>query len=109
MEQGTLAKWAKKVGDYVTEGDLVAEIETDKATMGLEASDEGYIAKIFVEEKTRDIPLKTVHSCNHLLIILSSSINQVYIRIIFYCFILATVCNLQRQGCRASVRRLQAK
>lgn len=60
MEQGTLAKWAKKVGDHVNEGDLVAEIETDKATMGLEASEEGYIAKILIEEKTRDIPLKTV-------------------------------------------------
>jgi pyruvate dehydrogenase E2 component (dihydrolipoamide acetyltransferase) len=60
MEQGTLAKWAKKVGDHVNEGDLVAEIETDKATMGLEASEEGYLAKILIEEKTRDIPLKTV-------------------------------------------------
>ncbi len=61
MEQGTLAKWAKKVGDHVNEGDLVAEIETDKATMGLEASEEGYLAKILIEEKTRDIPLKTVN------------------------------------------------
>jgi pyruvate dehydrogenase E2 component (dihydrolipoamide acetyltransferase) len=60
MEQGTLAKWAKKEGDHIAEGDLVAEIETDKATMGLEASDEGYMAKIIVAEKTKDIPLKTV-------------------------------------------------
>lgn len=60
MEQGTLAKWAKKEGDHVLEGDLIAEIETDKATMGLEATEEGYLAKIFVAEKTKDIPLKTL-------------------------------------------------
>lgn len=60
MKQGTLAKWSKKEGDHVMEGDLIAEIETDKATMGLEASEEGYIAKLFVAEKTRDIPLKTL-------------------------------------------------
>lgn len=59
MEAGTLASWQKQVGDHVAEGDLIAEIETDKATMGLEASDEGYLAKVFVEEKTRDILLKT--------------------------------------------------
>lgn len=60
MEQGTLAKWAKKEGDHVMEGDLIAEIETDKATMGLEATDEGYIAKIIVPEKSRDLPLRTL-------------------------------------------------
>jgi pyruvate dehydrogenase E2 component (dihydrolipoamide acetyltransferase) len=60
MEQGTLAKWAKKEGDHVVEGDLIAEIETDKATMGLEATDEGYLAKILIQEKTKDIPLKTL-------------------------------------------------
>lgn len=42
------------------EGDLIAEIETDKATMGLEASEEGYVAKLLVAEKTRDLPLKTL-------------------------------------------------
>jgi len=60
MEQGTIAKWVKKEGDQIMEGDLIAEIETDKATMGLEASDEGYMAKILVPEKTKDIPLKTL-------------------------------------------------
>lgn len=60
MEQGTIAKWVKKEGDQILEGDLVAEIETDKATMGLEASDEGYLAKILIPEKTKDIALKTV-------------------------------------------------
>lgn len=55
-----MAKWAKQEGDHVAEGDLIAEIETDKATMGLEASEEGYIAKLLVAEKTRDLPLKTL-------------------------------------------------
>ena len=63
MEAGTLAKWAKQEGDHILEGDLVAEIETDKATMGLEASDEGYLAKIIIPNGTKDIPLKTV-SCS---------------------------------------------
>ena len=60
MEQGTIAKWVKKEGDQIVEGDLVAEIETDKATMGLEASEEGFLAKILIPEKTKDIALKTV-------------------------------------------------
>ena len=60
MEQGTLAKWVKKEGDQIMEGDLIAEIETDKATMGLEAAEEGYLAKILVPEKAKDVPLKTV-------------------------------------------------
>ena len=64
MEAGTLAKWAKKEGDHILEGDLVAEIETDKATMGLEASEEGYLAKILIPNGTKDIPLKTVISLN---------------------------------------------
>ena len=62
MKEGNLAKWLKKEGDQILEGDLIAEIETDKATMGFEASDEGYLAKILVPEKTKDIPLKTVNS-----------------------------------------------
>jgi pyruvate dehydrogenase E2 component (dihydrolipoamide acetyltransferase) len=59
MEAGTLASWAKAEGDQIQEGDLIAEIETDKATMGLEAADEGYLAKILVPAGTKDIPLKT--------------------------------------------------
>lgn len=59
MEQGTIASWAKSEGDQIMEGDLIAEIETDKATMGLEAGEEGYLAKILIAEKTKDIPLQT--------------------------------------------------
>src|SRR6186713_173330 len=52
MEEGTLAKWLVKEGDQVSSGDILAEIETDKATMEFEAVDEGKIAKILVAEGT---------------------------------------------------------
>ena len=52
MEEGTLAKWLVKEGDKVASGDILAEIETDKATMEFEAVDEGTIAKILVPEGT---------------------------------------------------------
>ncbi len=50
MEEGTLAKWTVKVGDTVSSGDVIAEIETDKATMEVEAVEEGVVAKLLVEE-----------------------------------------------------------
>ena len=52
MEEGVLAKWHVKVGDVVSAGDVIAEIETDKATMEVEAVDEGTIAKIVVPAGT---------------------------------------------------------
>src|SRR5580692_7466276 len=55
MEKGNLAKWLKKEGDKVKAGDILAEIETDKATMEYEAIDEGVIAKILVPEGAADI------------------------------------------------------
>ncbi len=55
MEKGNLAKWLKKEGDKVKAGDILAEIETDKATMEYEAIDEGTIAKILVPEGTADV------------------------------------------------------
>ncbi|CAG0880528.1 unnamed protein product [Darwinula stevensoni] len=57
MEQGTIISWAKKEGDKVNEGDLLAEIETDKATMGFETPEEGYLAKILVPAGSKDIPI----------------------------------------------------
>ena len=60
MEKGNLAKWLKKVGDNVKAGDVIAEIETDKATMEVEAVDEGTIAKILVPEGTQDVPVNDV-------------------------------------------------
>ena len=57
MEKGTLAKWLVKEGDTVESGDVIAEIETDKATMEVEAVDEGTIAKILVEEGAEDVPV----------------------------------------------------
>jgi pyruvate dehydrogenase E2 component (dihydrolipoamide acetyltransferase) len=60
MEKGNLAKWLKKEGDKVKSGDVIAEIETDKATMEVEAVDEGTIAKIVVPEGTADVPVNDV-------------------------------------------------
>jgi pyruvate dehydrogenase E2 component (dihydrolipoamide acetyltransferase) len=57
MEKGNLAKWLKKEGDKVKPGDVIAEIETDKATMEYEAVDEGVLAKILVPEGTADVPV----------------------------------------------------
>ncbi|NTF41912.1 pyruvate dehydrogenase complex E1 component subunit beta [Rhizobium sp. AC27/96] len=55
MEEGTLSKWLKKEGDKVTSGDVIAEIETDKATMEVEAVDEGVIGKLLVEAGTEGV------------------------------------------------------
>jgi pyruvate dehydrogenase E2 component (dihydrolipoamide acetyltransferase) len=57
MEKGNLAKWLKKEGDAVKTGDVIAEIETDKATMEYEAVDDGTLAKIVVPEGTQDVPV----------------------------------------------------
>ena len=60
MEEGTLAKWLVKEGDEVKSGDILAEIETDKATMEFEAVDEGTIAQILVAEGTDEVKVGTV-------------------------------------------------
>ncbi|MCL8385187.1 pyruvate dehydrogenase complex dihydrolipoamide acetyltransferase [Xanthobacter aminoxidans] len=57
MEKGNLAKWLKKEGDTVKSGDVLAEIETDKATMEVESIDEGVLAKILVPEGSQDVPV----------------------------------------------------
>ena len=59
MEEGTLAKWLVKEGDTVKSGDIMAEIETDKATMEFEAVDEGVIGKILIEEGTEGVKVNT--------------------------------------------------
>src|SRR4051794_22846887 len=60
MEKGNLAKWLKKEGDQVKSGDVIAEIETDKATMEVEAVDEGTLARILVPEGTQDVPVNDI-------------------------------------------------
>ena len=60
MEEGKLAKWHVKEGDSVSSGDVIAEIETDKATMEVEAVDEGKIGKILVAEGTDNVKVGTV-------------------------------------------------
>ncbi len=59
MEKGNLAKWLKKEGDAIKSGDVIAEIETDKATMEVEAVDEGTLGKILVPEGTADVAVNT--------------------------------------------------
>src|SRR3979411_3070113 len=59
MEKGNLAKWIKSEGDKVKAGDVIAEIETDKATMEVEAVDEGTLGKILVPEGTADVAVNT--------------------------------------------------
>ena len=60
MEEGTLAKWLKQEGDAIEPGDIIAEIETDKATMEFEAIDEGTLGKILVQEGTENVAVGTV-------------------------------------------------
>lgn len=57
METGTLRSWSKKEGDKISEGDILAEIETDKATLGFEAGDEGFLAKILIPAGSKDVPV----------------------------------------------------
>ncbi len=60
MEEGTLAKWLVKPGDTVSSGDIIAEIETDKAPMEVEAVDEGVVAKLLVDEGAEGVPVNAV-------------------------------------------------
>ena len=60
MEEGKLARWLVKEGDTVTSGDIIAEIETDKATMEVEAVDEGTVASIAIAEGTEGVKVNTV-------------------------------------------------
>jgi len=57
METGTLRSWSKKEGEKVAEGDILAEIETDKATLGFESGDEGYLARIIIPGGSKDVPV----------------------------------------------------
>ena len=59
MEKGNLAKWLKKEGEPIRSGDVIAEIETDKATMEVEATDEGTLGKILIPEGTADVAVNT--------------------------------------------------
>lgn len=59
MEKGSIAKWLVNIGDEIKSGDLIAEIETDKATMEIEASDDGTLVEILIQEGTEDVPVGT--------------------------------------------------
>lgn len=60
MTTGTIQSWSKNVGDQLMEGDVLANIETDKASMEFETPEEGYLAKILIEAGTKDVPLGKV-------------------------------------------------
>ena len=57
MEEGTIVKWMKKEGDFVSPGDVLCEIETDKATISMDSDEEGILAKIIVPEGTRNVKI----------------------------------------------------
>lgn len=60
MTQGNIGAWRKKEGDGVEPGDVLVEIETDKAQMDFESPEEGFIAKLLVESGTKDVPINQV-------------------------------------------------
>lgn len=57
MEKGNIRSWNKKVGDTIAPGDVLASIETDKAVVDFEMQEDGYVAKLFFSEGTKDVPL----------------------------------------------------
>mgnify|MGYP002715716862 CR=1 FL=1 len=76
MESGTIISWEKKEGDKLNEGDLLAEIETDKASMGFETPEEGYLAKILVSAGTKNVPIGKVHSFSLIFLFFLKSPNE---------------------------------
>ena len=64
MSTGTIVSWEKNEGDEVMDGDVLAQVETDKATMDMDSATEGYMAKIVVPAGTKDIPLGKVSGQN---------------------------------------------
>ena len=69
MEKGTLQSWAKAEGDELNEGDVLAQVETDKATMDMETPEEGFLAKILVPDGTKEIPVGGVYNSIVIIII----------------------------------------
>ena len=64
MKEGKIVKWLKKEGDLVKPGDILAEIETDKATMEVESVDEGVLTKIMIEDGTDNVKVNSVIGLN---------------------------------------------
>lgn len=63
MEKGSVKDWQKTEGDVLNEGDVLVQIETDKATMDFETPEEGYLAKILIPSNTKDIAVGAVSTC----------------------------------------------
>jgi len=64
MEQGTIASWVKKEGDSFGPGDVICEVETDKATVSFEAQDEGVVAKILVQAPSGEVKVRGINACH---------------------------------------------
>ena len=64
MTQGAIGTWQKKPGDAIAQGDVLVEIETDKAQMDFECQEEGFLAKILVQSGEKDVPVGQVHPQN---------------------------------------------
>ena len=60
IHKGTIKQWTKKVGDKLIPGDIVADVETDKATVGFEMQEDGYLAKILVPDGSKEVPVGQV-------------------------------------------------
>ena len=98
MTQGNIIAWKKKIGDSISVGDSLAEIETDKATLDLESQEEGYLAKVFIQEGTKDVPVSKVGTETH-----SCPITMT----LFWCLAYRSDCRKKgRPGC---LQRLSAK
>lgn len=86
MTMGAVGKWQKKVGDSVTPGDVLVEIETDKASMDFECQEEGYLAKILIESGTKDVKVGSV-SVNYILPTLLWGNNYILIKYLIMMYI----------------------
>ncbi len=73
---GTIVSWAKAEGEQLSEGDLLCEIETDKATMGFETPEEGYLAKVLVPAGSKDVPIGKVTPPNGFSFLLAGETNK---------------------------------
>ena len=85
MEQGSIVSWEKNEGEFVEEGDVLAQIETDKATMEMESPFTGFIAKIIIPAGTRDIPLGKVGST-------ASNVFGSYYDLFYIVLLLVSIC-----------------
>jgi len=91
MTQGAIGTWQKKPGDQISQGDVLVEIETDKAQMDFECQEEGYLAKILVESGEKDVPVGQVTRSLSLTISLNRTLSLIFILFSSFVFLLCYV------------------